>query len=194
VDVHNMMDWGADIELAAGQDSDVLDGITRALEAAGARPGDAVGGAGHSQGGLVLARWMSGEDAARYDVRASVALGAPLANVADPVAGRHVAVGTRDDMVVGYAGDPMPHIPPGGAGGSLTSYSVDTITDHGTETAATSGEAHYESHYIAAWDAIASNRAGDSDVAHVEAEFAEMLGADEVGATTTSIIVELERR
>lgn len=187
VDPDNPMDNGSNIELAAGADAALLDGISDALEAAGAAPGDAVGMIGHSQGGLGIARWASSDAAEDYDLRASIALSAPVAHSGTPVSGHHVGVETTGDLVTGLDGAAVPPADPGSGGGSRSTYTVDTGDPWWY------GQTHYADHAAAGWDALLAHRGGDLDVAAVQAEFAYLLGEGEEGAVTESVIVELER-
>lgn len=186
IDPDNPMDNGSNVELAAGADAALLDGISDALEAAGAAPGDAVGMVGHSQGGLGIARWASSEAAEGYDLRASVTLSSPVAHSGAPVSGHHVAVETTGDLVTGLDGAANGHVEPGGAG-SRSTYTVDTGDPSWY------GQTHYPAHAAAAWDGVLEHRGDDLDVAAVQAEFASLLGAGEEGAVTESVVVEIER-
>ncbi|MGC5627638.1 hypothetical protein ACPYO6_05250 [Georgenia sp. Z1344] len=192
-DPDNLMDNASNIELAATGSSALMEGISEALELAGARDGDAVGMIGHSQGGLGVAHWAAGDDARRYDLRTSVALNAPIAHAGAPVAGHHMSVDVADDAVSGLDGAPVPHIDPNAATGSRSAYTVDTSTRDRDLSEVFPFEGHYPEHSAAAWAGVVEHRGHDPGVVAVQEEFAYLLGAGEEGAVTTSVVVELER-
>ncbi|MGC5614853.1 hypothetical protein [Georgenia sp. Z1491] len=192
-DPDNLMDNASNIELAATGSSALLEGISEALEVAGARDGDAVGMIGHSQGGLGVAHWAAGDDARRYDLRASVALNAPIAHAGAPVAGHHLSIDVADDAVSGLDGAPVPHVAPNAETGSRSAYTVDTSTRPRDLGDVFPFEGHYPEHSAAAWDGVLEHRGHEYDVAHVDDEFRRLLGVGEEGAVTTSVVVELER-
>lgn len=98
-----VLDWDSNVRLYSGERSQAYEAVERALEEAGAQPGDALHAAGFSQGGMI-AGWLAAEG--RYDVETLVTLGAPM------------EIDTRSDTVVvtvRHDDDPFPLLVGGGA-------------------------------------------------------------------------------
>jgi len=98
-----VLDWDSNVRLYSGERSQAYAAVERALEEAGAQPGDVLHAAGFSQGGMI-AGWLAAEG--RYDVQTLVTLGAPM------------ELDTRSDTVVvtvRHDDDPFPLLVGGGA-------------------------------------------------------------------------------
>ena len=76
-------DMTTNLQGVAGMNSDQLDAIKEAMDAAGIAPGEAVEFAGHSQGGIMAAQMAADPDVrARYNVVSVVTAGSPTATIA----------------------------------------------------------------------------------------------------------------
>ena len=76
-------DMTTNLQGVAGMNSDQLDAIKEAMNAAGIAPGEAVEFAGHSQGGIMAAQMAADPDVrARYNVVSVVTAGSPTATIA----------------------------------------------------------------------------------------------------------------
>jgi hypothetical protein len=95
-------DLSGDVGLVSGARSAGMTATARALQAAGARPGEPVLLAGHSQGGLIAAA-MAADPATRREltIAAVVTSGAPVASVPVPGDVPVLALEHDDDLVPG---------------------------------------------------------------------------------------------
>ena len=76
-------DMTTNLQGVAGMNSDQLDAIKEAMNAAGIAPGEAVEFAGHSQGGIMAAQMAADPSVrARYNVVSVVTAGSPTATIA----------------------------------------------------------------------------------------------------------------
>ncbi|MGO1510761.1 MAG: hypothetical protein ACTHW4_09345 [Actinomycetales bacterium] len=190
-DTGNPMDNAENLEMAARESAAMLPSVREALELAGARPGDAIGVVGHSQGGLVAAQMAAdAELAAAYDVRTSVSLGAPIAGQAPPLEGDNLAIEVADDGVPGGDGAPTAHVDGVTGGGRRTTLTVDTSDGASPDTL---GQYHYPVHYEAAVRGAELADGHDPVVTASLRAVDELLGAGEEGARTESVVAEIRR-
>lgn len=105
----NPMDMGTNLRLMAGVADDGTDLVVRALEQAGARQGEPVLLAGHSQGGMV-AMALAGSVAftTRYRVAAVLTAGSPVAAQAVPASTPVLHLEHGQDLVPTLDGRPSP--------------------------------------------------------------------------------------
>jgi hypothetical protein len=93
-------DFGTSLSTLAGDPSARVDGVTQALQRAGARPGEPVMLVGYSQGGLVALRAAQEyADSGRFHVTHVVTAGAPVSRVPVPASVQLLSLENRYDLV-----------------------------------------------------------------------------------------------
>lgn len=104
----NPKDMQANLLLMAGLPTDEEAAIMTALELEGAKPGDSVEVAGHSQGGLVAGALASKPVfAGKYEVAAVVTAGSPIATMNIPANTPVLSFENADDIVPALEGEPV---------------------------------------------------------------------------------------
>lgn len=108
----NPFDNATNLAAMAGTPDDSSALVSQALRSAGARAGEAVLLAGHSQGGMVAAR-LAGDPAfaTTYDVRSVLTLGSPIGVMDVPTKTQTLALENRSDLVPSVDGTPNPDAP-----------------------------------------------------------------------------------
>ena len=108
----NPFDNRTNLAAMAGVADDSSALVAGALRSAGARTGEAVLLAGHSQGGMVAAR-LAGDPtfAATYRVRSVLTMGSPIGAMAIPAATQALAMEHPTDSVPAIDGTPNPDAP-----------------------------------------------------------------------------------
>jgi hypothetical protein len=105
----NPFDFTADLQLMAGQTSDVMIAVAAAMRDAGIPAGDPVMLVGHSLGGIgAMALASNGSFASRYNVQAVVTAGSPVARFAPAGGASVLSLENSTDIVWALDGAPNP--------------------------------------------------------------------------------------
>lgn len=168
-------DAASNTDLAMGRASASYQATTAALEAAGARPGDAVHAFGHSQGAMIASR-LALEGG--YDTRTLVSIGSPVEADVGPGT-LSVSLRHTDDPIAMLAGGG--HMAPVGAAGS---FIVEQAPAGSAPTAGASPHAGSSPHALTGYTVLAGRVDASSDprVDAVRAVFTELGTAQKVEA------------
>ncbi|WP_417234863.1 hypothetical protein [Arthrobacter sp.] len=179
----NPFDEGGIVEAAGLKSSYVGDAAVKALQVAGAQPGDRLVITGYSQGGIHAANLAVDPRIARmYDVEYVVTSGAPVGGIPLPDGVRGLHLEHVDDMVPGLDGRPNPDSR-NQVTVRFTGYAPGTDMDAGGFGAA---------HQLGNYSALSEELATSTEPNIVEGR--QALGAVFAGATTVSVTTVALRR
>ncbi|MBC7292111.1 MAG: hypothetical protein H5T83_12360 [Actinotalea sp.] len=176
--VRNPFDVVSNLHLMARRADDVTAAVERAMQLAGIPPGEPVVLAGHSQGGIAAAALAADPDLrGRFDIRAVVTAGSPVAHLAVPPDVATVHLEHRQDPVHALDARPNPDAP------HRTTAQVDlrAAPDAALRAAAASPVAAHDVE-VYARTAAALEEAGDPGWTAATAELEDLLA----GAATVS--------
>jgi pimeloyl-ACP methyl ester carboxylesterase len=148
-------DLATNLTTMAGDPTARVDGVTRAMELAGVRPGEPVMLVGHSQGGLVAIRAAEQYAASgRFTVTHVVTAGSPIARMTIPASVSVLSLENRYDVVPRLDGEPAPP-QPNRVTVVFDAQSHDVVANHDISTTYLPAAAHLDQDVadpsLAAW-------------------------------------------
>ncbi|QDB80529.1 hypothetical protein FE251_14985 [Georgenia wutianyii] len=172
-------------ETYSGLVSDVEIAAARAMTLAGIAPGEAVAVVGFSQGGLVAMRLAADPVVrARFDIRAVVTAGSPVAHLPTPHGTEVLHLEHLEDPFIGLDGTTNPASPER----TTVSRSLATGTTGEVRFEVPPGESHSVVEY--GRTAALALAAGEPSVVHASQRLAEITGGAGARVTATAYTVE----